>query len=345
MTIRHIIRTSLAVAALSLASNLAAADSPAFTRMSDIPGPDGRWDFASWDATHTRVIVAHGNDVLLVDPASPTAARAIGDIAGAHAALAIPGGNRILVSSSRDNTVRILDAVTGTQLTSISVAADPDATVLSPDGRTAYVMGADSGAISIVDLAGMTETARIALKPGLEVPVLFGNRMLAVNNESLSEVEVVDLATEKLVGTIPLAGCEGPTGLALADGSNLALSSCANGKAALVDLAARKVVQLLPIGLGPDTVIWDGKYHRFLVPCGKSGTLSLIGLNGRRARVAGSVKTDVSARTAAFDPVSGRVYLPAARFGPAAAGKKPDVTAGSFHIVVLSANQGGLRPS
>lgn len=345
MTLRQTIRTGFAVAALSLASTLVAADRPAFTRMSDIAGPDGHWDFASWDAAHARVIVAHGNDVLLVDPLSPTAVRAIGVIAGAHAALAIPRGDRILVSSSHDNTVRILDTVTGAQLASIPVAADPDATVLSPDGRTAYVMGADSGAISIVDLAGMAEITRISLKPGLEVPILFRNDMLAVNNESLSEIEVVNVATRKSGGTIALPGCEAPTGLALADGSDLALSSCANGKAALVDLAARKVIQLLPIGLGPDTVIWDGKHRRFVVPCGKSGTLSLISLNGRRARVAGIVKTDVSARTAAFDPVNGRVYLPAARFGPAMAGKKPDLVAGSFHIVVLSANQGGFRPS
>jgi DNA-binding beta-propeller fold protein YncE len=140
-----------------------------------------------------------------------------------------------------------------------------------------------------------------------------------------------------MLGSIPLTGCEGPTGLAIDPQTSLALSACANGKAALVDLQARRVVDLVPIGAGPDTVIWDAAHRRFLVPCGKSGTLSVIGLADRRPVVEAAAETEQSARTAALDPVTGRVYLPAARFAPPVPPERRGaMVAGSFHIVVMA---------
>ncbi len=334
---KTLFRTVMSSTALLASTGVWAAPAgPIYQRLPDIAAPDGAWDFASWDAAHNRVIVAHANDVLLVDPANPASVRAIGQIDGAHAALAIPGGDRVLVSSAHDNTVRILDGSSGSQLASIAVASDPDATVLSKDGRFAYVMGADSGAISVIDLDRQTEASRIAVKPGLEVAVLFGDHMLAVNDEDLGEIELVDISAGKLVGAIAMPGCDGPTGLAYAPEYGLALSACANGKAALVDLQRRKLIKLLPIGLGPDTAIWDASRKHFLVPCGKSGTLSVIALDRRGARTVGTVSTELSARTAAFDPATGRIYLPAARLQPAPAGKRPDIVHGSFHLLVLS---------
>jgi DNA-binding beta-propeller fold protein YncE len=246
-----------------------------------------------------------------------------------------PGTDRILVSSGHDDSVRILDATTGVELARIAVPADPDAAILSADGHTAYVMAAKGGAISIIDLTRMTETGRIALKPALEMPVLAGG-LIAVNDEAANEIELADLATGKMVGSIALTGCEGPTGLAYAPEQGLALSACANGQAALVDIAKRKLVALLPICAGPDTAIWQASRRRFLVPCGKSGTLSIIALDAQGAHVQPAVTTETSARTAALDPETGRLYLPAAKFAPVQNGNRPAMLAGSFHIVVLA---------
>ena len=337
----HRLALTIGIALTALAATTAAAEpvAPAFGKAASIPAPDGRWDFASWDAAHQRLLVSHGQDVLVIDPAGGGTVRSIGKIAGAHAALAIPGTNSVLVSSAHDDTVRILDETSGAELASIAVAADPDAAIVSEDGRTAYVMGAKAGAISIIDLTRQVETGRIALKPALEVAVLASPTLIAVNNEDQSEIELADLATGKAAGAIALPGCKGPTGLAFAPEAGLALSACANGKAALVDIAARRVVKLLPIGLGPDTAIWQAAKHRFLVPCGGSGTLSIITLNGHRATVNPAVVTQTSARTAALDPDSGRLYLPAARFKPATGGQHPAMVPGSFHIVALAPAQ------
>lgn len=327
-----------ALAVLLVTSQAVAAPSQAtFVKSASIAAPDDRWDFTSWDAAHHLLLVAHGKDVLLIDPAHPDKVRSIGAIQGGHGVEAVPGGGTLVVSSGKDNTLRVLDIASGAELASIPVAEDPDALVLSADHRLVYVMAAKGGAISVVDLALRKEVSRIALKPGLEVPVLVGKNLIAVNNEDESEIELANLATGKSAGRIALRGCEGPTGLALDPASGLALSSCANGKAALVDLRKLRLVSLVNIGAGPDTVIWDRAHKRFLVPCGKDGTLSVVRLVGRKMVIDVPTQTEASARTAAMDPASGRVYLPSARFAaPVAPSKRGVMEPGSFHVLVLS---------
>ena len=330
---------SAAALAALLATSQAVAAPPQATlvKSASIPAPDDRWDFAGWDAAHHLLLVARGKDVLVINPAQPGSVRSIGAIQGGHGVEAVPGGDTLVVSSGKDSTLRILDIATGAELASIPVAEDPDALVLSADHRLVYVMAAKGGAISVVDLAGRKEVSRIALKPGLEVPVLVSKNLIAVNNEDESEIELANLKTGKAAGQIALPGCEGPTGLALDPASGLALSSCANGKAALVDLRKLRLVSLVNIGAGPDTVIWDGAHKRFLVPCGKDGTLSVVRLVGHKAVVVASSPTEASARTAAMDPASGRVYLPSARFAaPVAPSKLGTMEPGSFHVLVLS---------
>jgi DNA-binding beta-propeller fold protein YncE len=330
--VKATLRTCITLGALIC---VAAAPTAAFVTDGSIPGPDGRWDFASWDQAHQDVLVAHGEDVLIVSPSAPATVRSIGHVAGAHAALAIPGTESIVVSSGHDDSLRILDRTTGHELKRIAVVGDPDAVILSEDGHTAYAMAAKAGAISEIDLTHGQERRRIQLQPGLEVPALFSGHFIAVNNEDRSEIEIADLITGKVAGAIPLGGCEGPTGLAMDSSTGLALSACANGKAALVDLASRKVVQLIDIGTGPDTAIWQAARHRFLIPCGRSGTLSVVELENRRAEALPAIRTQVSARTAALDPASGRLYLPAAQFNPASQGQRPSIVPGSFHMLVM----------
>ena len=331
--IRPAVPAALA-AALLLATPAHPAPAAPFVPAGTIPAPDARWDFASWDAEHARLLVAHGADVLVIDPATKTV-RAIGTLAGAHGVLAIPGTDRVIVSSGKDDSVRVLAAETGAELAKIAAPGDPDALVLSPDGHTAYAMGAKSGTVTVIDLATLKAIAQIALKPALEVPVIAGTT-LVVNDEDLSELEFADLATNTPIGSLKLAGCEGPTGLALDPADGLTLSACANGQAALVDVAQRRIVALVPIGMGPDTAIWDAAGRRFLVPCGKSGTVSVVSMAGPAPTVS-EVPTAKAARTAAYDPASGRLYLPAADFTPPPApGQRPVLVPGSFRVVVMA---------
>ena len=333
-------RFAAAVSAASLAlvmpSCVSAAGQPAYAITSSIPGPDGFWDYSNWDPASSLVLVGHSTEILAIDPAKGTT-RAIGAVKRAHIGLAIPGTDKVLATSGGDASVRILDLESGKELAKIAVGENPDAAIVAPDGSKAWIMDAESGDVATIDLRTESETGRIALKPGLEAGALVAPAELAINNEDESEIELVDLAAGKADGTIAIPGCTAPTGFAYAPERGLSISTCRNGKAALVDVAARKLVRLVDIGAGPDGAVYDAKRQRFIVSCGRSGTLSVVDLGapGSAPKVS-TAPSELGARTIGIDPATGRLFLPTARFGKGEPGKRPPPEPGSFHLLVMS---------
>jgi len=328
---------ALAVMAATCASaSLSQSTAAGYSSAAPIPMADGRWDLTSYDGAHNRVLVARGDSVTIVDLASGSA-RNIGSIAGGHAALSVPGTSTIAVTSGQDNTLRLLDGASGNEAARIAVGQKPDAAIWDGTSRRILVMNAASGTVSVVDPASRKVTRTITVKPALELPAMVGPHLLAVNNEDAGELDFVDLAKGKALAPLALTGCDGPTGLAYDAADRLTLSACANGVAALVDVPTRKVVKLVPIGAGPDTALFDAKRHRFLVPCGRSGTMSVFAVDAKGGLTPRpEVKTEIGARTAAIDPSSGRVFLPSAQFMPAKAGQRPQAVGGTAHLLIYA---------
>src|SRR5699024_169778 len=108
----------------------------------------------------------------------------------------------------------------------------------------ALVMNARGGTISVVDPGSGAVVRTIALAPGLELPALDERALLYVNNEDANLIHVVEPATGVVRSPIPLTGCEGPTGLGYDPRTHLLIAACANGKAAVVDPRAGRVIQL-----------------------------------------------------------------------------------------------------
>lgn len=312
-----------------------AAAAPTYHVTGSIAGPDGGWDYASVDPQSKTLYVAHGDTAMAVDLAHDNQVRSMGTVARAHAVVPIPGQKLLLVSSGRDNSVRLLDTTDGHEVANIAVGENPDAAFYDAASGHAVVMNAKGGTVSIIDVAARKVVSTIALKPGLEFGVKGEGNTLFVNNEELNEVETADLANAKAGAAIAMPGCEGPTGLGYDAATHQLISACANGKAVVINARTRRVVRLLDIGKGPDAVIMDTARRLAFIPCGRDGAISIIALDGAGgATVAGSVTTEVGARTGAIDPATGTLYLPTARFGPPATpGGRPVAVPGSFHIV------------
>src|SRR3954453_4933634 len=63
-----------------------------------IDGPDGGWDYIRVDATHNRVLAAHGGSVMAMDIATK-AVSSFGPGTGLHDALPVNGGAEVLVTN------------------------------------------------------------------------------------------------------------------------------------------------------------------------------------------------------------------------------------------------------
>jgi len=324
-------RTLISLAAFGIA---AAPAVPGYHAAGTIALPDGGWDYASVSRDGAQVFVARGDSVSVVDVASGTA-RSIGAIQRGHAAQPLPDGKRLLVTSGNDDSVRILDIVSGSELARIAVGKKPDAALLDPHSGDALVMNAAAGSVAVIDTATQRLRKTVPVRSGLEAGALARDGMLFVNNEDANELETVDLAKGRAGAPIALTGCEGPTGLGYDARLDRLVSACANGKAAIIDAGHRKLLALVDIGRGPDTVLIDAARDRALIPCGRDGVLDVIALDGGASRVA-RVATEAGARTGAYDAARDTLYLPTAKFGATPqAGGRPAPIAGSAHLVVL----------
>lgn len=334
-TFRLIALASTAV----LAAGTAACAAPAYVAGTPIVLPDGRWDYASFDPLKRLVYVARTDTVSVVDPAHPEAVRSIGAIAHGHAAFPLPGGKVLVVTSGQDDTVRLLDTDDGHQIASIPVGKDPDYAFYDVTSKTVLVMNAKGGTVSQIDPVTAKVVGTITLKPALEAGVMTSATLLAINNEDLGELDLADVATGTAQGTIAMPGCEAPTGIAYVPEMGATISACANGKAAVVDIAARKLVMLLPIGMGPDSAFYDAPRRRVLIPCGKSASISVFSVGADKALHAeADVPSGSGARTAALDPADGTLYLPSATIAAAPAPGSHAVTAvpGSVRLLRIS---------
>ena len=323
-------------ALLALAAAPATAGPSGLKVVGSIPGPDGGWDYASFDAARRTVLVAHGDKVLEINADTDAVRRAFPVGKRLHSVVAVPGANRLVVTDSGDNTAKVVDAVSGAVLAIIPAAADTDSAIYDPASGLVVVVGGDSGAITLVDPRKMAAVGAIPVGGALEYLQSDGHGRVLINAEDSHQVVVVDLAARKVLAKWPLAGCEHPTGMALVKGDRL-VSACGNGVVKILSAVDGRDIATLSIGQGPDAVIYDAARNLALVPSGRSGTLAVIALSGPAANtIIDTVPTALGARTGALDPKTGRIYLPTAEYNlPPPAGKRPTTKPGTFKVLVL----------
>lgn len=333
---------ALSALALAAAAGPASAQAPAATGASGlkvvghIAGPDGGWDYASFDAARRRLYVAHGASVLAIDVDSGAVNAAFAPGARLHAVVPVPGSDRVVTTNSGDSSAKVIGARDGALIASIPTPSDPDGAIYDPVSGKVIVIGGDSGTVTLVDPVSAKAVGTITIGGALEFAAADHHGRLFVNVEDRGEIAVVDLDGRRLINVYPMAGCRSPTGLALVEGNRL-ISACANGMAKIIDADTGQTIATLAIGARPDAVLYDPDRAVAYIPSGLTGTLAVIALKGDRANtVIDNVPTQVGARTGAVDPKTGRIYLPAAEYlPPAAPGGRPTVKSGTFQVLVV----------
>ena len=335
MLLRSLFAAAASATVLAMAFGANAA--PAYKVTASVSGPDGGWDYASFDPDMHRVYVSHADSVFGVNTNDNTAIGRLGDAPHGHKVVPLNGGTVLAVTVGGDNTLRFLDAKTGATLGSAATGAGPDSAIFDAQSGLVIVAAHKAGEVDLIDPKAKTSVGAIAVGGTLEELALDGQGHLFVNVEDESELVAIDLTSRTVEKHLKLTGCDGPTGLVYAPDAHALVAAC-DGKAAVVDARTMKLEKLLPIGQGPDAALYDPKRRLVLIPCGQSG--ELVAIEARtpgKVEVAGRYPTEKSARTGAIDPDTGVVYLPAARFAaPAAGERRGKMEPGSFHVLVVS---------
>jgi DNA-binding beta-propeller fold protein YncE len=327
---------SCTVTAVALSSPAIGADYKIVDR---IKVPDGGFDYATFDAATGHVYMPRGSYTTVIDVKTGKASQLTSGLSD-HMALVIPG-TTLVVLTQRAGGIRIADTATDKVLAEFLGEKNPNSAAYDPVTKLAFVLNKDSGTATIIDPVQRKIVDTILVSPNtLEFPVSDGAGRIFDNVETTAEIAVIDAKTHKVTGSYKLAGCERPSGLAYAAALKLLISSCRNGLAKVVQADTGKEIASLPIGLGPDAVIYDPVRKVAFIPCGADGVLEVISLADlAHISVVQHVQTQAGSRTGTVDPGTGRLYLMASKPDPNAApppgGRGAPRLAGSWEVLVV----------
>jgi YVTN family beta-propeller protein len=322
--------TAFAFAAMALSAPVEAR----YHVVAQLPAGDGGWDIVSVDPVDQRLYVGRPAGVTAIDLRTGKATDRIVPGQRVHAALAIPGTHEVIATNGDSNTATLFDGRTGRIRATISTGKKPDAAAYDPATRTLWVMDPGSGEATVIDPVTAKVLATVAIGGSLEFAVADGRGRMYVNVEDRNEVAVLDTKARKVVTRFPLAGCDGPTGIAYDPAAEEIVSACGNGVAVVSTPGGRPVARLT-IGKGADGAAYDPRRHVVLIPAGRDGNLSIIRLRPSPA-VVEQIPTAVSARTIALDARTGRAYLPSATLAPAVGNERPKPVPGTFRVLVVA---------
>ena len=305
-------------------------------------GGEGGWDYLLADGPAHRLYATHNARVEVIDTTTGKVIGAVTGLKSTHGVALDPDGKTGYASDGAGNAVVVFDRSSFAVLATIPAGTNPDGIVYEPVTKTVWAFNGRSQNVTIVDTATRTVAATVPVPGKPEFPVADGKGNVYVNIEDKNEIARFDAKTHTQLSVWPLTGCDSPSGLAFDPAARRLFSVCDGGKMVVTSADTGKVLALPAIGDGPDAAAYDAQHKLAFSSNGQSGNLTVVDASKTDYPVLQTVTTERGARTMALDPVSGRIYLATAKFGPAPAPTpehprtRPSILPGSFTILVVA---------
>ena len=301
-------------------------------------GGEGGWDCLSVDPVGHRLYVSHATKAVVIDTQTDQVVGEIADTPGIHGIAVAPKAGRAFTSNGKENKASIVDLATLKTLAKVETGANPDLILLEPSRDEIYCFNGRGASATVIAATTGTVTATIPLggKPEFAAADPAAHRVY-INLEDKNEVAVIDTQTHAVTARWPIAPGEEPTGLDLDLAHHRLFLGCGNARMLVLDSTDGHVVASLPAGQGIDGAAFDPGTQLAFTSNGRDGTVTIVHEDSPdKFTVVQTLKTEVSARTIAVDPVSHKIYLPSAKFEAPVAGAtgRPKMIAGSFKVLV-----------
>jgi YVTN family beta-propeller protein len=305
-----------------------------------VPGTES-FDYVTLDSTARRLYVSHSTQVEVLDADKGTAVGVIADTPGVHGIALATGMDRGFTSNGKEDKVSMFDSKTLHLTKKIAVGKEPDGIYYHPGSKRVFTNNHGSHDISAIDAETGEVVGTVKVGGDGEQAAFGANGLIYVNLENTAEVVAFDPQSLVVKKRYPIGIAKTPTGLAYDAKTNRLFIGLRNEpKMAVMDAGSGEVVTSLPIGAGVDYAGFDPDAGLIFFSCGGDGTLRIFHENSANEyEDAGTVTTQPSAKTMAFDPASKKIFLPAAAFENFPSGtSKPQrkIIAGSFAVLVVS---------
>jgi WD40 repeat protein len=272
-----------------------------------IPG-DGGWDYISIDTDARRLYVSHGKQLEVLDADTGKIIGAIVDTPGVHGAAIAPELKRGFISNGGDRSVTIFDTATLKTVRKVSVN-EPD--FILYDSFTKRVFPMDEK-ITVLDAISGDKVGEVDLGGDPESAASDGKGTVYVNLADKGAIAVVDAKSLKVTGTFPIEDCRSPHSISFDPDSQRLFVGCRDGSFAVVDAKSGKIVDRSLMCSGVDAGAYDQARKLIFESCSE-GVISVIKevVPGDYELVE-TIKTELLARTMAFDPKTNGIFLPKA---------------------------------
>ncbi|MCU1272692.1 MAG: hypothetical protein JWO48_123 [Bryobacterales bacterium] len=334
-------RKSVWIALISTALLLEGATNYRVVARYPVPG-NGGFDYVGIDSPARRLYLSHGTQVDVVDADDGKVVGTIPDTPGVHGAVIVAEFKHGFTSNGREDKVSMFDPATLRLIKKIDVGKGPDGIYYEPRSKRVFTNNHGSHDITAIDARTAEVVGTVKAEGDGEQAVIGADGLIYVNSEDTNEVVVFDPKSLEVKKRFPIGVAKTPTGLAYDAKTNRLFIGCRNEpKMVVMDAATGKVINSFPIGKGVDYAAFDPHAKLIFFSCGE-GTLNIYHEKSKdEFEDAGSIKTQPSAKTMAFDPKTKKIFLSAAEYLETPAtdpSKRPQRTVkpGSFVVLVVS---------
>jgi DNA-binding beta-propeller fold protein YncE len=304
-------------------------------------GGTGGWDYLTADTGTHRLYVPRFDRVMVIDTRDGHVVGTVSGTEGVHGVVLDRKSGKAYTSNGHGNSVTKFDVASLRVEATYSIPGQgPDAIVFDESSNEVWTFNAKTRDASVLATDGrVVATVPLAGKPEFAIGDAHGT--IFVNDEDHATVIAIDVAGHSVRATWKLDECEDPSGLALDAAHARLFSACQNGHMAIIDAITGRHVATVPIGRGPDGVVFDAALGNAYSSNGRDGTVTVVHeRDADHFEVVATLQTEKSARTIALDTSDHRLFLAAARFEdtgkPPEPGHRPPMVPDSFAILVVT---------
>lgn len=303
-------------------------------------GGEGGWDYLSVDSENRRLYISHSTKVEVLNADTHEKVGSIDNLKGVHGVIAVPKTGRGITTNGRSNTATIFDLKTLQPIIELPTGKNPDALLYDEFSKRVFTFNHSDVTATAIDIAEGKVVGTIDLGgTALEAGTSDDNGTIYVNLEEANEIVAFDAVKLSVKSRWKIAPGEEPTGIAIDTKTKRLFSVCHNGWMMIADSEKGNVVAQVPIGKRVDGAVFDPDSKMAFSSNGE-GTITVVKeVSANDFKVVETIKTEVGARTIAFDPKTHHLYVSTAQYGetpPATAenpNPRPKVVPGTFMVL------------
>ena len=301
------------------------------------------FDYITFDPESRRLYLSHGTEVLVVNADTGAEEGKISGLKQSHGVAVVPEAGRGFISDGAQGKAIIFDLKTLKVVGEAKAAPDADCIIYDPASKHVFTFNGDSKNATAIDPTTGNVVGTVDLGAGPEFAVADGQGMIYNNLEDKSEVVAIDSRTLKVKAHWPIAPAGAPAPIAM-DREHRRLFVAGREPAMLVVMNADdgKVIQSFPVSGGADADVYDPKTGLIFVSTREGWVHIFHEDSPDHYSEAGKVKTELGAKTMAYDSKTQRIFVDTAEFGKAPEPTKehPHPRAapipGTFHVLVYA---------